>query len=108
MSRRRTALTLQRDNTPVVSSSGNSTPGTGTEADDTDPAVIESPVKRRRKKTKTLNDKSDLEVWDLDDDEIIGECSISSLVHFCACYLMSQQQHQEPSGDRRPMLISTF
>ena len=88
MSHRRTALVVQREDTPTASSSGNSTPGTPTEPDDTGSAVIESPIKRRKKKTKTLADKPDLEVWDVLDCEIIGKPLLLCPRYFLAYYLL--------------------
>ena len=42
--------------------------------DDAPPPALVSPIKRRRGRTQlvSINKKSDAEVWDLSDDQIIG------------------------------------
>lgn len=78
MPQRRTATPAVRDTTPATNTSSFTTPeATDSELENLNdppaPAVINSPIRRRQRNAAPgIRSQSDLAVWDLTDEDIIG------------------------------------
>jgi hypothetical protein len=73
MARRRGGFVRKQPVITPSASTSHSVPPTSSDEDT--PAVLNSPVKPRRKKL-TVNDKTDLEAWELQDEVIIGAFNV--------------------------------
>lgn len=77
MSPKRKTTPESRGTTPATNSSSLSIPeATDSEPENGPPAVIASPIRRRqRNAAPTVRSQMDIDVWDLMDEEIIGQPS---------------------------------
>ena len=94
---------MPRQHFPAVQGAGRARPTTPEPVEQ--PAVLISPIKARAAK-KSIVSKTDVEVWSLPDQEIVGQyqCPLQAGLVYITSFI---QRLQSPLGARRSMITMT-